>query len=395
VEAELAERVEASWDQLSTMEGLGLEALDAGGSLSAGDAHELLLEAGLMTAELEDARAEGLAEPTAALAAEVEVAWAAFVVASLGEDTAERVIENADQLLRELESIRSHRTGEARVRMTQARERIRSARSALAQGDGARALYHGAEAASEIQSISPARRAHYAVKRAEAFLSRATALAGPDVDGRIAEALELARAACANARRALDAEFWRVAVNEARLCARISRAVIARLAGGISDDEIAERAEAAVEQAGAYLNRAKEVLGDDLPDGVQRALGRAEELYALARTALSQESYRRAIVRAHESTAISRRLLAWAMNDGTDGLEARARVSVQTAMALLDRARELAGSEPDPEVEEVLGRVAGLVSDAAAALESGRWRLAIYKAHKAIPILRRVIHHLG
>jgi len=392
VEAELIEMVEASWSQLSTTEGLGLEALDAGAT---GEAHDLFMEASLMIAELDDARSEGMSGATTALEVEVEVAWAAFVQASLGPGVPERVVEDADRLLRELESIRSERAGEARIRMAQARERIRNARTALERGDGARALYHGARAASEIQSISPARRAHYAVNRAEALLARATTLAGPEVDGRIAEALELARAACVNARRALDGELWRIAVTEAQVCARISRAVIARLAGGIPDAEMADLAEAAVEKAGAYLDRVKEILDGDLPDGVQRALDQAAESYELARTALSQGSYRRTVVLAHESIALSRRILAWAMEDGTSVMEARARVAVETAQALLDRAWKLAGSDPEPHVAELLHRAEGLVSDAHAALEAGSWRMANYKAHTSIPILRRMIHYLS
>jgi hypothetical protein len=54
------------------------------------------------------------------------------------------------------------------------------------------------------------------------------------------------------------------------------------------------------------------------------------------------------------------------------------------------------GATPSPRrAGEVFERAHALVAEAVEALASGPWRVAVYKAHQAIPTLRQLIHHLN
>jgi tetratricopeptide (TPR) repeat protein len=410
---ELAAVVEAGWAALVDPGELGLETLvAAAGNV---EAAALLEEAGLLHAEL--AAAERGGDPRLALELEgyVELQWAEAAVAALGGGTVDRVVDGAESVLARvteaLDEARTRRGGAEEVgaritpQLERAAEELVLAVTARGEGRAAEAVLHGSRAAAEVRSLSPEAHARSVVATAHQLLARAKAMAGRDPSEAVAAAIERAEGHCRAARRALVAEEWRRAVREGRECGRIARAVIARLAGGTPDGDVAERAQQAVATARAYYERALEAAGDDTPPAVAEALARARALIGEAQAALEAGRYREAVRAAHESTAISRRILV-ALRPGGDGsdtdsddrpdpTELRAQEAIGLAAAGLERARSLAGDEPAEEIRAALARASNLLADAREAYREGRYRLAVSKAHDSFALARRIVDALG
>lgn len=75
--------------------------------------------------------------------------------------------------------------------------------------------------------------------------------------------------------------------------------------------------------------------------------------------------------------------------------EAKATAAVTAAFALLERATEVAGDDPEPPIVRALGAAGAFCSSSRVALQGGRWRVAIADAHACARISRAVLVRLS
>ncbi len=390
-DAELLGILEAHWSELASMEELHLgtaTALSTGGPQPAGVAEAVVL-AGLFAAE-----AGGAALSAAESRALADDPWAELTALRLGADGVARHLGGIRTALRALEAAGGDDAFEGGL--NQARQALATAEQALGSGRPAAALAAASEAGDAMRSASAEDRAAAWVAAAFGLLEKAKELAGANPSPEIRALLDEASGQCQSARAALDAGDLREAVRHATACARTARMVIARLSGGLPNDMLAERAEAAIEQATALLERANEAAGGAPPPNVQEALDDARTLLGQAVSAFEARDYREAIRAAHASGALSRRVIAWSSAPGGgDGLEARALAALETAKSLLDRATELAGPNPPAGVRALLVSATALVGEARAALDQGDFRTSLARSLEATAQLRRVMHLLS
>lgn len=393
VSPDLAAAVDASWELLPSAEELQLLALEAfatGPADAAVEAH--ILEAGEL-----DVAARSAAEGGDPVAADTYRAWSEdasleAALTQLGPGFSEHLVGAVETALSRIDEAAKGDTPPVRARLDRARMKVRDARSALDRSDLPAAVRSGFEAADELRGLDPEARARQIVGNAVRILERAKALAGPNPRPEIAEILRRAQDHCDAARRALANGNWALSVREARLCATHARRVILLLSGGVSDDTLAERAQAMVDDAGSLLARAVELAGDDPEPTVGRALDRAREYLQEAQRSLENEEWREAIRLARESAAISRRVIGHLSgSDRPDGLQERAEQAVAHAQELLMRVDALVGDDPRPQIQSLLARARTLIGEADAALRAEDWRLAVFKAREAAVVLQRVI----
>jgi HEPN domain-containing protein len=169
-------------------------------------------------------------------------------------------------------------------------------------------------------------------------------------------------------------------------------------------------AEAAIMQAGdagedGYVEASLIVLGPELASGmvadVDLALSRVEDAVAgghvspdtrgtLQRAADGVDRARSELSNGNDSEAL-RAALAAADELRRVDPERRAAEFVQKALRVLEKAKELAGPDPRPEIAELL-READTHCDAAVrALDAGNWELAVREAIDCATLARRVI----
>jgi hypothetical protein len=387
---EAAQALEAHWAELASMEEMHLA---TAGALASGSAHpagvaEAVVLAGMLAAE---AGSPGLSASEARSLSDDP--WVEITALRLG---AQGIARYLGGIRTAIEAVEAAEGGAAfQVAVAEARHALATADQALASGQAAAALAAAAEGGDALRAAFAQERAEAFVAAAFDLLDRATSLAGGNPSPEIRALLDDATDHCQAARAALDAGDVREAVRQARECARISRMVIARLSGGLPNDVLAERAEAAVDQATALLERATEVAGPSPRPNVQQALDEARALLGKAVDAFHAEDYREAIRAAHQSGALSRRVIAWSSTPGGDGLEARALAALETATALLEKAGTLAGPNPPPAVRAFLDSASALVGEAKAAFAQGDFRVSLAKSLEAASQLRRAIHLLG
>lgn len=351
-----------------------------------------LLDAGELAAEADAALELGASEEAAALEEAADTLATRAFLTVLGMDHATSVLERVESATSRVEArLRTHPSGESELRLREAGDALARARAARAAHDAGGALMHAGRAADALRWLDPEGKAKAAVALAHVFLDRAQRLAGPDPEPPIARALAAAEALCGASRRALEAERWRLAVREARACARLSRAVIARLSGGIDPELLAARAEEAVSNAGALFERATEQAGESPEARVVLLLDEAEALLGRARVALEEARYRAAIGLAIESSARSIRVLRLLHSGDMGPYQLRATAAVEVAGALAARVDARIDGDTAPDIVEAAERADGLLAEAEAALEDGAWRIAWGKARTAIAVYVRVL----
>ncbi len=142
------------------------------------------------------------------------------------------------------------------------------------------------------------------VGHAEDLFHRAVGLAGDDPIPEVKRALEEAGELLRQAQEALAQEEWRRAIGLARESAAISRRVIGFLTHDRPGDGLQERAEHAVEHAKDLFSRAVGLAGDPPRPEIAAYLAEARELIAQADAALAEQSWRRAIEKAHGAARI-------------------------------------------------------------------------------------------
>ena len=138
------------------------------------------------------------------------------------------------------------------------------------------------------------------------------------------------------------------------------------------------KARAAVAAATAILERAQELAGDDPEPPIARALARAEIFCQAGSRALESELWRVAVVQAHACARVARSVIV-RLGGGIDPdvLAERAEEAIAHAGALLDRAVEEAGPEPEARVAALLTEAEGLLGRAEVAFDEERFRIAI------------------
>ncbi len=239
------------------------------------------------------------------------------------------------------------------------------------------------------QSSDAGERAATIVAAAFELLERAELLAGDNPSQAIVDALERAAAHCAAARSALDAEDYRLAIEEASACSQIARWILASLSRDDRDETVLkERAQAAVAAAFELLERAELLAGDNPSQAIQDALERAAAHCAAARSALDAEDYRLAIEEASACSQIAR----WILGTGSRGesLAEQAAQAVAAAQALLAQVAEQIGPDPSPALTEFLIQTAILIGEANVALGDGDYAAALAMARQAISQLNRL-----
>jgi len=380
----------AHWAQLASMEELHLATagvLASGAPQQEGVAEAVVL-AGMLAAE---AGGAGLTSSEARALADDP--WVEITTLRLGTAGVAQYMGGVNTAFRAVEAAAGG--AEVHAALAEARHALATAEAALASGQPAAALAAASRGSDALRAMSPAERAAAFVAATQQLLARATALAGEDPSPEIRALLKTASTHCQAARAALDAGDVREAVRHAQGCARIARMVIARLSGGLPNEDLADRAQAAVEQAAALFERATEVVGGSPPLHVQEALDEARSLLGKAQSALGAGDLREAIRAAHASGALSRRVIAWARTPGIDGLEGRALAALETARELLTKAGALAGPTPSPAIQTFLVSAARLVDEATVAFQRGDFRTSLARSLEATGLLRRAIHLLS
>jgi hypothetical protein len=388
-----AQSVQEVWNRLpatveAEAEALDRMATDGSPSLDA----VLLLDAGELATEADAAALNDQATDAALLEAAVDsmATDGFFSVFAAGEVDA--MIADVESAQAHLEAdLASSRDAEVRARLDEAADGLRDAHEARARGRHARALRRALWASDQLRWLDPEAKARAAVAAASALLDRAVELAGDDPEPPIARALTAAHAFCASARAALESERWRLAVTDARACARIARAVIVRLSAGIDPEVLAQRAEDAIAHAGAVLERVSEEAGPTPEPPVGELLAEAGELLDRATIAFEEERYRAAIELAWSSTAHSLRAFRYLRDDVADPFELRATAAVEVGIALSARVDEKIGPDSPPELVEAAEHADGLLAQAQEAFDAESWREAWTLARQAIVIYVRLL----
>lgn len=385
--------VQEVWEDLpSTMEMEAQTLVDLDDVTLTSSAAADLFDAGALAAEAGAALELGASEDAAALEEAADTLASRALLTGLGMDHASTVLQRVESAANRVEArLQTTASGEARERMREAAEALARARSARAAQDAGGTLLHAGRAADALRWLDPEGKAKGAVALAHVFLDRAQRLAGSDPEPPIARALAAAQGLCNASRRAVEAESWQLAVREARACARLSRAVVARLSGGIDPDLLAERAEESVSNAGALFERAVEQAGETPEARVAALLHEAEALLGRARVALEEARFRAAIGLSIESSARSLRVLRILHSDDMGPYEMRATAVVEVAKALSARVDARIDGDTSPEIVEAAERADGLLLEAEAALEDTAWRIAWSKARTAIGVYVRIL----
>lgn len=351
-----------------------------------------LLDAGELAAEADAALEQGATEDAAALDEAADTLASRALLTVLGMDHASTLLDRVENAASRVEvRLQATASREARAHMQEAAEALIRARAARAAKDAGGTLLHAGRAADALRWLDPEGKAKAAVALAHVFLDRAQSLAGPDPESPIARALAAAQGLCNASRRAVDAENWRLAIREARACARLSRAVVARISAGIDPDLLAERAEESVSNAGALFERAVEKAGESPEARVTALLLEAEALLGRARIALEEARFRAAIGLSIESSARSLRVLRILRSDDMGPYEMRATAAVEVARVLSARVGARIDADTPPEIVEAAQRADGLLLEAEAALEDAAWRMARSKARTAIGVYVRIL----
>lgn len=386
--------VQEVWTMLpstSELEGEALEEMDS--REASGLAAELILNAGDLAVEAEAAAELGADTDAGLLEEGADTLATRGLLSVFTSAEAEAVVSDVEIALARVQAgVAAGASVEVRARIAEAEHAMAAARSARTFADHAGALRHAARAAEALRWLDPEAKARAAVAAAWVLLDRAERLAGDDPEQPILRALQAARGFCVAGRAAIEAERWRLAVTEARACARIARAVIVRLAGGVDPDLLAERAAEAVAHAGALLERVTGEAGDAPEARVAELLAQAEALHAQAEVALEEQRYRVAIGLAAASSARSLWALRLIRDDLPDPYELRATTAVEVALVLSTRFdAAMSGGGTTPEIVEAVARADGLLVEAEAALEAGAWWSAWSLARTAIAVYVRVL----
>ncbi len=200
-------------------------------------------------------------------------------------------------LLREAEAhcdnaVRALENGNWHAAIQQARKCARRAREVIA-------LLSGGVPDDRLETY-----ATRIVEHAEQLFHRAIGLVGDDPIPEVQRALNEAGELLRRAQEALGNEQWRQAIGLGRESAALSRRVIAFLTHDRPSDGLQERAEHAVEQAKNLFERAVGLAGDDPRPEIARYLAEARELIGQAEAALAEQSWKRAIAKAHQAARI-------------------------------------------------------------------------------------------
>jgi len=387
--------VQQVWGDLPsslTLEADALAALD--GNVLAGEVAASLFEAADLAAETDLVLSTAL--DAARLADAADTLASKALLASLGAPAAGDVLTRVDGALGTLQTRLGAQTSpETRARLAEASDALASARAAHATRDSGGAALHAGRAADALRWLDPEANARGAVAAANRFLTRALTLAGDTPEPPIARALAAAGLSCRTAERALEAYRWRIAVQEASRCARLARAVIVRLSGGIDPELLAERAEEAVANAAALLDRAADKAGVAPEPRVAALLIEAEGLLGRARLALAEERFRAAIGLAIESSGRSHRVLRYLQLADPTPYQLRAETSVEVAGYLSARVEARIDADTPAAIVLAAARTNGMLAQAQAALAGGDYPTAWRLARSAITIYMRILNALA
>lgn len=156
------------------------------------------------------------------------------------------------------------------------------------------------------------------------------------------------------------------------------------------------RAKELVQHALRLLEKAKELAGPDPRPEIAAALREATEHCEAAVRALEAGHWAIAVREAAECAEIARRVIGLLSGGvGDDRLEELAHELVAEANRLYDRAVELAGPHPEPEVQRALDHAGELLRGAKEAFAQEDWREAVRLARESIEISKRVIAFLS
>jgi HEPN domain-containing protein len=225
-----------------------------------------------------------------------------------------------------------------------------------------------------------------AVSNVEVAIGNVSAALSPETGGSsVRGAVDRARSHAARARSELsggrDVEALRFAV------------AAADELRGIDPER---RAREFVQQALRLLEKAKELAGSDPRPEIAAALREATDHCDAAVRALEAGHWAIAVREAGECAEIARRVIGLLSGGvGDDRLQELARELVGEADRLYDRAVELAGPNPEPDVERALDHAGELLRGAKEALAQEDWREAVRLARESIEISKRVIDFLS
>jgi hypothetical protein len=298
-------------------------------------------------------------------------------------DAARAVEEAAAWLNRARTAAGASPPAEVAAALAKAQQLLAQAQDALKAGDRNSALKLATESSAISRKLAePVREtpdAAKAIEEAAALLGKAKATVGPNPSAEAAAILAKAELLLAQARDALEAGDSGAALKLAVESSSLSRRLLE------PPRPPADDAARAIEEAAAWLNRARTAAGPNPPTEIASLLARAAQLLEEAQKALKAGDAGAAFKLAAESTAISKKLAT-----PTPPPPDPAKL-IEEAAALLTKARAAVGPSPSAEVAALLAKAELLHKQAQDALKSGDRAAAVSLATQSAEISRKLI----
>ena len=260
-------------------------------------------------------------------------------------------------------------------------KRLAEAETALSQGKNVDALSLALALGAEVGALAgkdPIADAAKVVEEAAAWLNRARTTVGANPSAEVAAQLAKAEQLLKQAQDALRAGDQASALKLATESSAISQKIAS------TKTETPPDAAKAVEEAAAWLAKAKAAVGANPAAEVAALLAKAEQLLEQAQDALRAGDKTTALKLASESTAISQKLAG--TRESPDPAKA-----IEEAAALLAKAKAAVGANPSAEVAAQLAKAELLLKQAQDALRAGDKTTALKLATESAEISNKLI----
>jgi HEPN domain-containing protein len=331
--------------------------------------------------EAEAALSGGKTADALRLALSVGTEVRALAGQDVNADAAKTIEEAAAWLQRAKTVAGASPTAEVAAMLAKAQQLLTQAQEALKAGDRAAALGAATESAAVSRriydSFTPVPDAARAIEEAAALLAKAKAAAGANPSPEAARLLAKAEQLLKQAQGALEAGDKATAYKLAIESSSISR----RVTEPVREPDAAK----VIEEAAAWLARAKVAVGTTPTAEMAALLAKAEQLLKQAQDALKAGDRTTAIKLATESLAISQKLA------GVRDLPADPAKMIEDAAALLAKTKAAVGPTPSAEVAQILAKAELLLKQAQDALKAGDRATALSLAQQSAELSRKLM----
>jgi tetratricopeptide (TPR) repeat protein len=346
-------------------------------------AQELLDASTALARQAREAAAGGDKTRATTLTAQSQAKLLEAVVLVLGPGVARDAVTAARAVLTDLKAKLAGRSvpEKTAAQIVAIERRLVEAETALAQGKHVDALQIALAVAAEVGGLAgrdPIADAARVVEEAAAWLNRARTTVGANPAPEIAALLAKAEQLLKQAQDALKAGDQASALKLATESMGISMKL------GTPTRETPDAAKV-VEEAAAWLTKAKAAVGANPSAEVAALLAKAEQLLKQAQDALKAGDKATALKLATESIAISQKL-AGSAREPADPAKV-----IEEAAALLAKAKTAVGANPSAEVAAMLAKAELLLAQARDALKAGDRTSALNLANASAELSRKLI----